>query len=86
MEDAVKTGLAGTQYADRILPCQSVTLMEREAQGRLIPGDVNIRIIGYISAILEVEVVDGCDCRGPDSRFLWCDAWFDVGGRRCHGR
>ena len=65
MEDAVKTGLAGTQYADRILPCQSVTLMEREAQGRLIPGDVNIRIIGYISAILEVKSSMGVIVAAP---------------------
>lgn len=65
MEDAVKTGLAGTQYADRILPCQSVTLMEREAQGRLIPGDVNIRVIGYISAILEVKSSMGVIVAAP---------------------
>jgi L-serine dehydratase len=65
MEDGVKTGLAGTQYADRILPCQSVTLMEREAQGLLIPGDVNIRIIGYISAILEVKSSMGVIVAAP---------------------
>lgn len=65
MEDAVKTGLAGTKYADRILPCQSVTLMERGAQGRLIPGDVNIRIIGYISAILEVKSSMGVIVAAP---------------------
>lgn len=65
MEDAVKTGLAGTKYADRILPCQSVTLMERSAQGRLIPGDVSIRIIGYISAILEVKSSMGVIVAAP---------------------
>lgn len=65
MENGVKTGLAGTQYADRILPCQSVTLMEREAQGRLIPGDVNIRVIGYISAILEVKSSMGVIVAAP---------------------
>lgn len=65
MEDAVKTGLAGTQYADRILPCQSVTLMERQAQGRLIPGDVTNRIIAYISAILEVKSSMGVIVAAP---------------------
>ncbi len=65
MEDAVKTGLAGTSYVDRILPCQSVTLLEREAQGRLIPGDVNIRMIGYISAILEVKSSMGVIVAAP---------------------
>ena len=65
MEDSVKTGLAGTRYADRILPCQSVTLMEREAQGRLIPGDIMIRIIAYISAILEVKSSMGVIVAAP---------------------
>jgi len=65
MEDSVKTGLAGTRYADRILPCQSVTLMEREAQGRLIPGDVMIRIIAYVSAILEVKSSMGVIVAAP---------------------
>ena len=65
MEDAVKIGLAGTQYADRILPCQSVTLMEREAEGRLIPGDVTIRSIAYISAILEVKSSMGVIVAAP---------------------
>ena len=65
MEDAVKTGLEGTQYADRILPCQSVNLLEREAQGRLIPGDVNNKIIAYISAILEVKSSMGVIVAAP---------------------
>jgi L-serine dehydratase len=65
MEDAVKTGLAGTQYADRILPCQSVNLLKREAQGRLIPGDVNNKIIAYISAILEVKSSMGVIVAAP---------------------
>lgn len=64
-EDSVKNGLAGTVYADRILPCQSVTLMEREAQGRLIPGDVTNRLIGYISAILEVKSSMGVIVAAP---------------------
>ncbi len=65
MEDAVRTGLAGTAYADRILPCQSVTLLEREAEGRLIPGDVTNRIIAYISAILEVKSSMGVIVAAP---------------------
>ena len=65
MEDSVKTGLAGTRYADRILPCQSVNLLEREAQGRLIPGDVNNKIIAYISAILEVKSSMGVIVAAP---------------------
>lgn len=65
MEDSVKTGLAGTQYADRILPCQSVTFVKREAEGRLIPGDVMNRIIAYVSAILEVKSSMGVIVAAP---------------------
>ena len=65
MEDAVKTGLAGTQYADRILPCQSVTFVKREAEGRLIPGDVMNRVIAYVSAILEVKSSMGVIVAAP---------------------
>lgn len=65
MEASVKTGLAGTQYADRILPSQSPTFVEREKQGRLIPGDVSNRIIAYISAILEVKSSMGVIVAAP---------------------
>jgi L-serine dehydratase len=65
MEYAVKTGLAGTKYADRILPCQSVTFVEREAEGRLIPGDVMNRVIAYVSAILEVKSSMGVIVAAP---------------------
>ncbi len=65
MEQSVKTGLAGTHYADRILPGQSVTFVEREAQGVLIPGDVLNRIIAYVSAILEVKSSMGVIVAAP---------------------
>jgi L-serine dehydratase len=65
MEDSVRTGLAGTHYADRILPAQSVTFVEREAQGLLIPGDVLNRIIAYVSAILEVKSSMGVIVAAP---------------------
>ena len=65
MEDAVRTGLAGTEYADRILPCQSVTFVERQAEGKLIPGDVVNQIIAYVSAILEVKSSMGVIVAAP---------------------
>ena len=65
MEDAVRTGLAGTEYADRILPCQSVTFVERQAEGKLIPGDVMNQIIAYVSAILEVKSSMGVIVAAP---------------------
>lgn len=65
MEDSVRTGLAGTEYADRILPCQSVTFVKRQEEGRLIPGDVMNRIIAYVSAILEVKSSMGVIVAAP---------------------
>jgi len=65
MEAAVQTGLSGTEYEDRILPCQSVTFVEREAEGRLIPGDVMNRAIAYVSAILEVKSSMGVIVAAP---------------------
>lgn len=65
MEGAVKQGLAGTEYANRILPCQSAKLLEKQEQGVLIPGDVTNRIIAYISAILEVKSSMGVIVAAP---------------------
>ncbi|MCY2951966.1 MAG: L-serine ammonia-lyase, iron-sulfur-dependent, subunit alpha [Planctomycetota bacterium] len=65
MESAVKTGLAGTEYPDRILPCQSVRFVERQASGRLIAGDVFNRIIAYVSAIMEVKSSMGVIVAAP---------------------
>ena len=65
MQDSVTVGLAGTNYADRILPCQSKTFLKRQAQGVLIPGDVSNRIIAYISAILEVKSSMGVIVAAP---------------------
>lgn len=55
METAVRTGLAGTEYADRILPCQSTRYMAEQQAGRLIPGDAINRITVYVSAVMEVK-------------------------------
>ncbi|MFO8027263.1 MAG: L-serine ammonia-lyase, iron-sulfur-dependent, subunit alpha [Opitutales bacterium] len=55
MENAVKTGLAGTDYADRVLPSQSPGFQRAEDSGLLVPADINNRIIRYVSAIMEVK-------------------------------
>jgi L-serine dehydratase len=65
MEDCINEGLAGTEYADRILPCQSVGFVKSQAEGRLIPGDVINRIIAYITAILEVKSSMGLIVAAP---------------------
>jgi len=55
MESAINTGLAGTDYADRVLPSQSPGFQRAEAAGKLVPADINNRIIRYVSAIMEVK-------------------------------
>lgn len=55
MEAAVRTGLAGTEYTDRILPCQSTRYVAEQEAGRLIPGDATHRITAYVSAVMEVK-------------------------------
>ena len=55
MEAAIVTGLAGTDYADRVLPSQSPGFQRAEDAGKLVPADINNRIIRYVSAIMEVK-------------------------------
>lgn len=64
-EGAVKEGLAGTHYADRILPSQSPGFTKAEQEGRLIPGDINNRIVRYVSAIMEVKSSMGVIVAAP---------------------
>lgn len=65
MAGAISTGLAGTEYHDRILPAQSPGLMKAEAEGRLVPADINNRIIRYVSAIMEVKSSMGVIVAAP---------------------
>ena len=65
MAGAVENGLAGTTYADRILPSQSPGFTKAEAEGRLIPADINNRIIRYVSAIMEVKSSMGVIVAAP---------------------
>ncbi|MFU8849032.1 MAG: L-serine ammonia-lyase, iron-sulfur-dependent, subunit alpha [Opitutales bacterium] len=55
MESAVTTGLAGTEFADRVLPSQSPGFVRAEASGTLVPANINNQIIRYVSAIMEVK-------------------------------
>lgn len=65
MRGAVRTGLAGTSYADRILPSQSPGFSKAEEAGRLIAADVNNRIIRYVTAIMEVKSSMGVIVAAP---------------------
>lgn len=65
MKGAVDEGLAGTEYGDRILPSQSPGFTKAEAEGRLIPADINNRIVRYVSAIMEVKSSMGVIVAAP---------------------
>ena len=64
-EAAVETGLAGTEYEDRVLPSQSPGFQKAEEAGKLIPADINNRIIRYVSAIMEVKSSMGVIVAAP---------------------
>lgn len=53
MRAAIDNGIAGTQYKDRILPCQAPALLAEMNKGMLIGGDVVGNIILYVTAIME---------------------------------
>lgn len=65
MENAVKTGLAGTSYEDRILPSQSPRFLQAEKDGRVVPADFTNRIIRYVTAIMEVKSSMGVIVAAP---------------------
>ena len=65
MADAVQDGLKGTEYEDRILPAQSPGFTKAENEGRLIPADINNRIIRYVSALMEMKSSMGIIVAAP---------------------
>jgi len=65
MRSAVDSGLKGTEYKDRILPCQSVNFVKSMNAGMLLQGDVINSIISYVSAIMEVKSSMGVFVAAP---------------------
>lgn len=65
MENAIRLGLKGTQYDDRILGSQSVQLKEQLDKKRLLGGDANNTIILYVSATMEVKSSMGVIVAAP---------------------
>ena len=53
IEASIATGLAGTEYDDRILPQQSHLIKEAEAEGRIHADPMVNRMIENIAAIME---------------------------------
>ena len=65
MKNAVKTGLNGTEWKDRILGSQSPGFRKRMEEGKLVEGDVLNTIILYTSAIMEVKSSMGVIVAAP---------------------
>ncbi|MCB1024123.1 MAG: L-serine ammonia-lyase, iron-sulfur-dependent, subunit alpha [Acidobacteria bacterium] len=65
MDNAIKTGLKGTEYADRILGSQSLQLQKQLSSKSLIGGDANNTIIMYVSAMMEVKSSMGVIVAAP---------------------
>lgn len=65
MGNAIESGLQGTTYQDRILGSQSPAFRKKMEAGQLIGGDVNNRIILYVSAMMEVKSSMGVIVAAP---------------------
>lgn len=65
MDNAVRTGLKGTHYEDRILGSQSLQMQQQIANNKLVGGDANNTIIMYVSAIMEVKSSMGVIVAAP---------------------
>jgi L-serine dehydratase len=65
MRNAIRLGLKGTEYPDRILGSQSLQLKEKLDQRKLLGGDVNNTIVMYVSAIMEVKSSMGVIVAAP---------------------
>lgn len=55
MRTGVETGLAGTQYADRILGWQSGKFVELQKANRLLDGGLLNDMIAYVTALMEAK-------------------------------
>jgi len=65
MDNAIKLGLKGTEYSDRILGSQSLQLRQQLDSRALIGGDANNTIIMYVSAMMEVKSSMGVIVAAP---------------------
>lgn len=55
MDTSIQSGLQGTEYEDRILPCQSVGFKDCMQNNSLLSGDLLNTIVMYVSSMMEVK-------------------------------
>ena len=65
MQKTVDTGLAGTEFKDRILHCQSAEFDNKMQQNQLLGGELLNTIVLYVSAIMEVKSAYGVIVAAP---------------------
>ena len=65
VRDGVRIGLAGTEYADRILPRQSHRFAAMLEEKRLLDGGMLNRAILYVTALMEVKSSMGVFVAAP---------------------
>ena len=65
MGNAIELGLKGTHYHDRILGSQSPAFQSKMNNGQLVGGDINNRVILYVSSMMEVKSSMGVIVAAP---------------------
>ncbi len=65
MTNSVQGGLMGTEYHDRILPCQSLGFKDKMDDNKLLEGDLLNTIILYVTAIMEMKSSMGIIVAAP---------------------
>lgn len=86
MEREVDGGLAGTDYADRILGPQAHMIDEARGRGALIPCDVLNSIIKSITAIMETKSSMGVIVVAPTAGSCGCLPGSVIGAARALGK
>ena len=72
MEGALKEGLAGTEYADRILGPQAYLIEAACKEGALIPCDILNNVIKSVTAIMETKSAMGVVVAAPTAGSCGC--------------
>lgn len=65
LKDSIKSGLQGTQYADRLLGSQSVNFKKQLQNKRLIETGALNNVVMYVSALMEVKSSMGVIVAAP---------------------
>jgi len=65
LRKSIQSGIAGTQYDDRVLGQQSGRFLERMNRGELLDGGALNRIVLYVTAMMEVKSSMGVIVAAP---------------------